>query len=129
LVNFPGVEMTGSNALTDQAFLTITPIGRGRSVRYRTKTGGHMSSAKTTTDHELIRRWVEERGGHPARVKGTGKASDKTDGLLRIDFAEPTEGLERITWYDFFQAFEENKLALLYQDERDSRFVKLVGRD
>ena len=88
-----------------------------------------MSSAKTTTDHETIRQWTEERGGHPARVKGTGKASDKTDGLLRIDFAEPTEGLERITWYDFFQAFEENKLAFLYQDERDSRFVKLVSRD
>jgi hypothetical protein len=35
-------------------------------------------------------RWTEERGGHPARVKRTGNASDKTDGLLRIDFAEPT---------------------------------------
>jgi hypothetical protein len=33
-----------------------------------------MSSAKTTTGHETIRRWTEERGGHPARVKGTGKA-------------------------------------------------------
>jgi hypothetical protein len=88
-----------------------------------------MSSAKTTIDHETIRRWTEERGGHPARVKGTGKTNEKTDGLLRIDFAEPTEGLERITWYDFVQAFEENKLAFLYQDERDSRFMKLVTRD
>ena len=88
-----------------------------------------MSSAKTTIDHETIRRWTEERGGHPARVNRTREANDKTDGLLRIDFAEPTEGLERITWYDFFQAFEENKLAFLYQDECDSRFMKLVTRD
>jgi hypothetical protein len=89
----------------------------------------HMSAATTTTDHETIRSWVEERGGHPARVKGTGKVKDKADGVLRIDFDEPTEGLERITWYDFFQAFEENKLAFLYQDEKDSRFVKLVDRE
>jgi hypothetical protein len=33
---------------------------------------------KTTTDQEEIRRWVEERGGHPARVEGTD--------LLRIDY-------------------------------------------
>ena len=59
----------------------------------------------------------------------SGKAGEKADGVLRIDFAEPTEGLERITWYDFFEAFEQNKLAFLYQDEPNSRFVKLVSRD
>jgi hypothetical protein len=88
-----------------------------------------MSAAKTTTEHETIRNWVEKRGGFPARVTGTGKAGEKADGVLRIDFADPTDGLERITWYDFFEAFEQNKLAFLYQDEPKSRFVKLVSRD
>jgi hypothetical protein len=27
-----------------------------------------MSSAKTTTDHDAIRKWDEKRGGHPAVV-------------------------------------------------------------
>ena len=36
------------------------------------------SEAKVTTDHDEIREWVEERGGHPAKVKGTE--------LLRIDY-------------------------------------------
>jgi hypothetical protein len=27
-----------------------------------------MSESKTTTNHDEIRRWVEERGGRPARV-------------------------------------------------------------
>jgi len=40
--------------------------------------------AREKTDHETIRRWVEERGGWPARVKGTG--NDDDPGLLRIDF-------------------------------------------
>ncbi len=29
------------------------------------------SGTRTTTDHDEIRRWVEEHGGTPASVKGT----------------------------------------------------------
>jgi transposase-like protein len=42
------------------------------------------SESKVTTDHDEIRRWVEERGGHPARVKDT--ESKNSPGLLRIDY-------------------------------------------
>ena len=41
-------------------------------------------SGHTTTDHDFIRRWVEERGGWPARVVGTSRGNDA--GLIRIDF-------------------------------------------
>ena len=41
-----------------------------------------MSEATTTTDHDEIRRWVEERGGKPSRVKRTGGSDDP--GILRI---------------------------------------------
>lgn len=40
--------------------------------------------SKTTTDHKKIKAWVEERGGFPATVKGTGGKDDA--GVLRIDF-------------------------------------------
>jgi hypothetical protein len=30
------------------------------------------SESRTLTDHDEIRKWVEARGGRPARVKGTG---------------------------------------------------------
>jgi hypothetical protein len=82
--------------------------------------------AKTTTDHSTIRNWAEARDGRPARVKGTGDAKDA--GLLRIDFGEPEESLEAITWEDFFDKFQERGLALLYEDEPDNRFSKLVQR-
>ena len=91
------------------------------------------AESRTTTDHEEIRSWVEERGGHPARVKGTEKGSSV--GLLRIDYPgfSGEDTLEPITWEKFFAAFEENKLAFLYQDEtkdgRESRFSKLIDRD
>ena len=85
------------------------------------------SEAKVTTDQEEIRQWVEERGGHPARVKGTE--------VLRIDYPgfSGEERLEEISWDEFFKGFEENNLAFLYQektkDGKQSRFSKLVDRD
>lgn len=90
-------------------------------------------SSKTTTDHEVIKRWVEERGGHPATVKGTGDGDEA--GVLRIDFPGYSgEGrLEKISWEEFFEKFDEKKLAFLYQDEtsggKESRFFKFVSQD
>ncbi|MFZ5784290.1 MAG: hypothetical protein ACOY4R_29185 [Pseudomonadota bacterium] len=89
-----------------------------------------MSKAKLLTDHDQIRRWAEQRGGRPARVKATG---EDHGGILRIDFREPDQGLEPISWEEFFSVFEDRKLALLEQDEtRDgkmSRFAKFVERE
>jgi hypothetical protein len=85
-----------------------------------------MSQSKTTTDHEQIRRWVEDRGGRPASVTATGSGDDP--GILRIDFGDRDEGLEEIPWGEFFRAFDENDLAFVYDDEGDSRFNKFVSR-
>lgn len=86
-----------------------------------------MSTSVETTDHDEIRRWIEERDGRPARVKTSGKG-----GILRVDFAEPEESLEEIGWDDFFKIFEENELCFLYQEEtssgKTSRFNKFVSR-
>ncbi len=86
-----------------------------------------------TTDHEFIRTWVEERQGRPARVKATGGGEDP--GILRIDFPgySGETSLEEIPWEEFFEKFEENGLAFLYQEKtargQMSRFNKLVSRD
>jgi hypothetical protein len=86
-----------------------------------------MSEAKTTTNHDEIRKWAEARGGRPSRVRDAGPG-----GLLRIDFSEPEEELEEIGWDRFFEIFDENDLAFLYQDKTEdggtSRFNKLVNR-
>ena len=92
-----------------------------------------MSDAKQTTDHDKIRKWVEERGGKPAAVRGTGSGDDP--GVLRIDFPGYTgeESLRQITWEEFFDKFEKERLAFLYQEETkdgdESRFSKLTNRE
>lgn len=89
--------------------------------------------AQSTTDHDTIRRWAEERGGKPAAVKATTGEDDA--GILRIDFPGrgAEESLTEISWEDFFDKFEEKRLAFLYQDRLKSgevsRFFKFTRRD
>jgi hypothetical protein len=91
------------------------------------KASKKSADSKSTTDHEEIRSWVEERGGQPSRVEGTN--------LLRIDYPGFSgEGtLEPLDWDEFFRIFDENNLAFLYQettkDGGESRFSKFVDRD
>ncbi len=89
------------------------------------------NESKTTTDHDKIKKWVEDRKGKPARVKTTGSESDT--GLLRINFpGGAEENLETITWNEFFKKFDEKKLAFLYQEKKSdgetSTFNKFVTR-
>ena len=87
----------------------------------------------TTTDHQTIRQWIEARNGEPATVGGTAQ-NDEQAGILRVQFPGygDDESLRRIDWDEFFDKFEQEKLAFLYQDETSdgntSRFFKFVAR-
>jgi hypothetical protein len=92
-----------------------------------------MPRANATTDHQQIRRWVEARNGHPAVVRSTQSSEPGNAGLLRIDFDEAEKNLAETSWDEFFETFDANGLAFLYQDDaasgRKSRFNKFVSRD
>ena len=89
-----------------------------------------MSEGQKTTNHGLIRKWIEDRGGVPTSVEGTARG--KEAGVLRVDFEPKDEKLSRVSWDDFFQKFDREKLAFLYQDKTEdgsiSRFHKFVQR-
>ena len=90
-----------------------------------------MSETLKTTDHETIRKWVEERGGKPAAVTDT--VAGKEAAIVKLMFGGDTDNLQEIGWEQFFEKFDEAKLALLYQektaDGQRSKFNKLVSRD
>ncbi|HEY5955358.1 MAG TPA: hypothetical protein VIV60_02345 [Polyangiaceae bacterium] len=98
-----------------------------------TKKSEAKGGARATIDHDEIRAWVEEHGGSPATVKRTRRGD--TAGIIRIDFPgySGEDSLEPISWEEFFEKFEQSKLALLLQDRtasgKPSRFNKLVSRD
>jgi hypothetical protein len=90
-------------------------------------------SSKRTTDHEQIRRWAQARDGKPSRVRLTGEGGDT--GLLRIDFPEDNDDeedaeLEEITWDEFFEKFDDKRLAFVETTAAGqlSRFNRFVNR-
>jgi ferritin-like metal-binding protein YciE len=106
-----------------------------RSSSARGTSNGSKNTGNTTTDHDEIRQWAEERGGKPACVQGTGAKGDI--GMLRLEFPGKPNAkdakLQPISWDDFFEKFDERGLALVYQAKtargQKSNFNKLVSRE
>jgi len=88
---------------------------------------------KVTTDHHEIRRWAEDRGGRPVRVKHD--VLNPSASTVQIDFLfdQYDDNLEEVSWEQFFEAFESHGLALVYQTETEngkvSRFGRIVPRN
>ncbi len=87
----------------------------------------HQGQSLATQNHEVIKKWAEERGAKPAAVPGTEHQGHA--GVLRFDF--PGYGgqkLQQISWEDWFKAFDERKLVFLFQEHlkngRQSNFFK-----
>ena len=96
------------------------------------KKGAMMANErKTTTNHEEIRRWVEDRGGLPAAVKNTlpGDAA----GVLYINFpGADKKDVDEISWEEFFKTFGRQNLTFEYEEtppDQPNHSCRLVSRD
>ncbi|TQM33020.1 hypothetical protein [Nocardia bhagyanarayanae] len=70
-----------------------------------------------TRNHEVIRRWAEERGARPATMPGS--EYNGRLGVLRFDF--PGYGgavLRQVGWDEWFETFDDRRLRFLYQEQR-----------
>ncbi len=93
-----------------------------------------LGQTLVTQDHNVIKSWAEKRKAVPSVVETTDDKDNKSVGVLRLDF--PGYGgqrLKEITWEEWFEAFDKNKLKFIYQehksDSSDSNFFKLVSSD
>ena len=98
--------------------------------------GTSNSGNRVLTDHGEIRRWAEERDAQPSCVRGTGGNTGRSNvGMIRLDFPGYTgaDSLKHIGWDEWFEAFDENGLALTVQDRTSggerSNFNKLISRN
>jgi hypothetical protein len=140
------------NALREPASVPSPRDGKGTGAGSGLRTGEHTSKSLkysqevtsiddeperdgrslVTTDHDVIRRWADERNGVPATVDGTehgGRA-----GVLRIDFRGGAgDRLRHIGWDEWFGVFDERRLNFIYQetrsDGRQSNFFRLESPD
>ena len=85
-----------------------------------------MTRANVTTDHKQIRKWAEARRGKPATMKDTEEGGEV--GILRLHFDPLDKGLEKISWDEFFEKFDQAALAFLYQEKIEKRsFSQIRG--
>ena len=118
---------------TGEASEAAQAAGKVDEVERNTKTQTTAASY-TTTDHDVIRAWIEARGGRPAAVEGTGDGDHEQDaGLLRIEFRDDGDALDEVDWEPFFRTFDDRELAFVYQEQtsdgEQSRFSKFVRRE
>ncbi len=102
-------------------------LGKEGAVDRETKSATVASSFRTR-DHEVIKKWAQERGGTPADVEGTGDGGGA--GGLRIEFRDEGDRLEDVGWEAFFATFDDSDVDFLYQERTSdgavSRFHKFV---
>jgi hypothetical protein len=87
-------------------------------------THGQYKPIQNYTGHDEIRQSAEARGGRNAVVKCMRGMGDDT-GILRIDFPgySGTGLLEKISSEEFFEKFDLQKLALVYQETMGRRVI------
>jgi hypothetical protein len=72
------------------------------------------TKAKLTFDHGEIEKWAKERDAIPSSFVGT-EDEGEVAGILTFDF-EGDPNKAPLSWEEFFNKFEKEKLALLYKD-------------
>lgn len=85
-----------------------------------------------TRSHDVIRQWVSERDATPCTAPGSEHQGHP--GVLRFDFpGYGGQGLQRISWDDWFSAFDSRGLDFVYQEHKSdgaqSNFFRLTNPD
>lgn len=81
------------------------------------KDTAHTGETETTTDHDTIREWVEERGSTAAQV--TEPAGDDPGSLAVIPEGKMDDSVRAVSWEEFFEIFEDEGLSFTHQIEKD----------
>jgi hypothetical protein len=111
-----------------EAGKTAEDLDKESAVDRETKSAT-VAASFTTRDHEVIKKWSEDRGGRPAVAEGTGDNGSGA-GVLRIEFRDDSGSLEDVDWDAFFETFDSSDVDFLYQERTSdgsvSRFHKFV---
>lgn len=71
---------------------------------------------KYTADNDEIRAWMEEHGALPAVLKETSDNGEESPDMLQISFNPNDPNMKEMDWEEFFERFENENLALVYDD-------------
>ncbi|WP_228479251.1 hypothetical protein [Microbacterium atlanticum] len=75
------------------------------------------ATMSATTDHDVIRRWAEDRHATPATIGGAGDGGAVGDLRLDFDFGQELEDLRPVSWDEWFAAFDERGLEFHHHQD------------
>lgn len=122
------VRTKGGRAVAERGKHLSESTLRARWIQSPEEHEEHPGESLATRSHEVIQMWAEERGGQPATVPGT--EHDNRPGVLRLNFpGYGGQGLQPISWEDWFRSFDERHLVFVYQEHKSdghtSNFFRL----
>ncbi|WP_440006977.1 hypothetical protein [Halomicrococcus sp. SG-WS-1] len=86
--------------------------------------------SKITTDRETIRNWADERNLEP--VRRTTAGTEEPSVRLVHDAETGRSGHEEVSWDEFFDRFEDEQLAFMYQEfdsvDDEVEFAEVIDR-
>lgn len=86
-----------------------------------------------TIDHEIVRQQITDAGGTPVLAKDVPEAGEEPGAdFLHIAFGTLDDTMERLEWEEFFEEFEEEQMALVYDDARDdgeAAELRIISRE
>lgn len=69
-----------------------------------------------TTDHDVIRRWADDRHATPVIIEGPSGDDRVGELTLDFDFGNALEDLRQLTWDEWLAAFDERGLRFRFSD-------------
>jgi hypothetical protein len=117
-MNVSGENMEGGGEWPDPD-APAAPGAPGWGRRPASEESDGVSRSRITTDHDEIRRWVEDHGGRPVRVRTPGVPDDP--GVPQIDLlhGRGDPSLDPVGWDEWFRMFDAYELAVLFRDGED----------
>ncbi len=80
-----------------------------------------FAQGKVTIDRNIIRKWAQARHGWPALVKKVTSAGIEMVLSFVFPDNEPLETVRKISWEEFFEKFDQQHLAFVYQESDRNR--------
>lgn len=87
---------------------------------------------KYIIDNDEVRTWVEDHGGVPVVLKGVVEGGEESPDMLHLAFGKISPDMEEMDWEEFAERFENEKLALAYDEDREDEIppnFELIDRD
>jgi hypothetical protein len=123
----PAKATSKGNTRTRSGNNQSSTLSRAKAIEKPGERPDRNGQTLTTHNHDVIKRWADERGGAPATTTKSGPPR-----VLRLDFpGYGGQSLRKISWDDWFKTFDDRGVTFVFQEKlrngNQSNFFRLTN--